>query len=330
MGLVVSSPLRSSPGVTPGHSASPPAGRAPLTSRQGPQPPASGVTHLPPASAATIRAALSDLVDPTQTMGDPRRDFLRPPAGQFVHLISGVGFVTAAEVNHDPRSTIPPEPRVQEPWEIGFIQNIIQTEVVAHYDGRQPVSFRPGSAWLDAERPGRQAWWTVSDQPVPGQDGTIRGFASFVYGGGQGPSGLLLGMSDFPAARFFNVFGGGGRGHQLLDATQTTRFQIWIAAKRRSDPPDQRASYHALQTARFTLTTRIAIQMEGNVPFLAPGNSPPPARLTVQPHGAHIDFDQLYSPPHIVWERTTEPPRVVSGPAANAELNRLLARAGVG
>lgn len=253
------------------------------------------------------------------------------------HEIFGVGFRHAVTVSLG-AGGFPADPPTPEPWQIGYIQNVLSERITARYDSGEEESFSHG-ALLDAARPGSQTWIYSKGFAVTNPSGVeLRGFADFIYGGGQGPANLRLAMEDSPFHSYYNVYGGGAGGDQLRQLTDTIRFGLWIAAKRAPDPPNVVSSYKVLARAEFAFITTLTIT--GHNSLFAPGNTPHSRALVtgpsavrqpeIQEHRSGFTFNSRLRPETVnVYRTHGPPPSTVSDPTANSALPALINASGI-
>src|SRR5262245_1090831 len=121
---------------------------------------------------------------------------LRPPVTEVraqyeaVHVnfsdrVYGGGWRMDVSITYDRRFPLPPEPSSSEVWQVGFIQNVLGVSGMFRYDSGRTVRISDRIHWLDAERPGSQAWvHRFALTPVQGQPASVRAWAPINYGAG--------------------------------------------------------------------------------------------------------------------------------------------------
>ena len=248
--------------------------------------------------------------------------------------VSNAGWIVRADVFYDPGRGCVPEPATAEDWEIGFIQNVLQDDAVAQYEGTQNTirmhygggrrsparpqaqSPQPPSAeppLLDALRNGTgstQAWFTTEPE-ILDRSGVVlsRSWTRVRYGAGNlAPFSVSLILRDTPRFSFHQRKLGSNE--RLLTLDLRTQFQIWIAAKAASASATDLASYHVLAES-FPFTFTMSIRGDWTV-------NPPRFNAT---QNGRIQFSAQQCRGRILR---------VNGPTANELLGGRMGTAGIG
>lgn len=206
-----------------------------------------------PSAAGTLLPALRVIwPNPSgvQRIGPP--SVIQNPLANSME-VRNFGWVVSSNVFYDPGHGCVPEPARAEDWEVGFIQNVLEDDTWASYQGVPSAIHlhyggRNEPPLLDALRrgAGTQAWLTPDSDILDGSGALLsRAWTRVRYGGGNlNPFTILLVMRDTPSFSFYQRRTGS---HEpLLALRLRTRFQIWVAAKPALASSTNLTSYHVL------------------------------------------------------------------------------------
>ena len=275
---------------------------------------------------------LPTLVDPI-TEVRVRREYISTNNSES---ISGGGWRLRAQINYNRMFPLPPEPSRSENWEIGFIQNVLGVNCRCRYDSGRPVQVVNSAHWLDAERPGTQAWiHRYAITVVENQAERLHPWVPISYGGGgfsligaPSTNSVQLSMQDFPKTQYYNFLGNNTR-IQLREVNDQIRFKVWLAARRTSSPQNDPRSYHIIAvTNEFTLTYGLTIAaMNSNLGYQSRG-----AIAAGNPGGAISNPVPTCHITYVGWTQANlrTPRPVVAGPTANEGLGALLNQQRIG
>lgn len=176
------------------------------------------------------------------------------------------GIFHAADIRYSSTKRDPEEPDKPETWQVGYIANVLWEDVEATY-GKTKKSFTFGGPILDKLKGGGSEPW-YGNQPrmwMPLMKRHIQLYKEFDYGGGMSKSrhGQLvaqLAFVDFPQRPYLNEFRGMRGGEQLREVKDKIRFGLWIAARRKVDPPNQVNRYSILLAKAISLPIKLEIK----------------------------------------------------------------------